>query len=333
MGGDQAPGAVVAGAIQAARRGIPIKLTGPSAILLASIEEQGGADVLDLTVVDAPETVSMDESPLTAHRRKRGSSVRVAAALVGSGQAQALFSAGHTGATYLAARAEFGVISGVERPALAVTVPTRTGAAVLLDAGANLDCRAEHLCQFGVLGAAYARILLHVERPKVGLLSIGEEAGKGTDVVREAHALLERAPVDFLGNLEAREFFSGRADVIVCDGFTGNIALKVGEGLVELAQEMVREELGVELLSQIGGLLTRRAFARFKQRVDYAETGGAPVLGLDHLAMVGHGRSSAQAVENGIRTAARLVEQKIVARMTEAMAGGQRAEGKGQREG
>jgi len=319
MGGDQAPGAVVAGAIQAARRGIPIKLTGPSAVLLASIEEQGGADIPDLTVVDAPETVSMDESPLTAHRRKRGSSVRVAAALVGSGQAQALFSAGHTGATYLAARAEFGVISGVERPALAVTVPTRTGAAVLLDAGANLDCRAEHLCQFGVLGAAYARILLHVERPKVGLLSIGEEAGKGTDVVREAHALLERAPVDFLGNLEAREFFSGRADVIVCDGFTGNIALKVGEGLVEAAEEMLREEMGSQLVSQIGALLTRGAFLRFKQRVDYAESGGALLAGLNGVAVVGHGRSTPQAIENGIAMAARLAEQDIVARLAEAL--------------
>jgi glycerol-3-phosphate acyltransferase PlsX len=209
-----------------------------------------------------------------------------------------------------------------------VTVPTRAGAAILLDAGANLECLPEHLCQFGVMGAAYARIALNVEHPKVGLLSIGEEAGKGNDLIREAHALLAGAPIEFLGNLEAREFFSGRADVIVCDGFTGNIALKVGEGLVELAQEMVREELGAELVSQIGGLLTRRAFARFRQRVDYAERGGAPLLGLDRLAVVGHGRSSPQAVESGIATAARLVEQRVVQRMTEALG---RAEGKGQR--
>jgi glycerol-3-phosphate acyltransferase PlsX len=319
MGGDQAPGAVVAGAIQAARRGIPIKLTGPLAVLTAAVEEHGGADVTDLTVVDAPEAVSMDESPLSAHRRKRSSSVRVAAALVAQGEAQALFSAGHTGATYLAARAAFGVMPDVERPALAVTVPTRTGAAVLLDAGANLDCRAEHLCQFGVLGAAYARILLHVERPRVGLLSIGEEAGKGTDVIREAHALLERAPVDFLGNLEAREFFSGRADVIVCDGFTGNIALKVGEGLVEAAEEMLREEMGSQLVSQIGALLTRGAFLRFKQRVDYAESGGALLAGLNCVAVVGHGRSTPQAIQNGIAMAARLAEQGIVRRLSEAL--------------
>jgi glycerol-3-phosphate acyltransferase PlsX len=320
MGGDLAPGAVVAGAIQAARRhGIAVVLTGPAHLLREHIDQAGGAAGLPLTVADAPHAVTMDESALQAHRRKPESSIRIATALVARGEADALFSAGHTGATFLAARAAFAVMPGVLRPALAVTVPTRAGAAILLDAGANMDCSAEQLCQFGIMGAAYARLALNAERPKVGLLSIGEEAGKGNDLIREAHALLSRAPIEFLGNLEAREFFSGRADVIVCDGFTGNIALKVGEGLVELAQEMVREELGTELLSQIGGLLTRRAFARFKQRVDYAETGGAPVLGLDHLAMVGHGRSSAQAVENGIRTAARLVDQNIVARMTLAM--------------
>ncbi len=320
MGGDHAPEAVVAGAVQAARRrGITVVLVGPADRLREQLEHAGGAG-LPISIVDAPQAVAMDESPLAAHRRKPGSSVRVAAALVARGDASALFSAGHTGATFLAARAAFGLAKGVERPALAVTVPTRAGAAILLDAGANLECSAEHLCQFGVMGAAYAHIALSVEHPKVGLLSIGEEAGKGNDLIRDAHALLSRAPIEFLGNLEAREFFSGRADVIVCDGFTGNIALKVGEGLVELAQDMVREEMGTELLSQIGGLLTRRAFARFRQRVDYAERGGAPLLGLDRLAVVGHGRSSPQAVESGIATAARLAEQDVVGRMAEALA-------------
>ena len=230
----------------------------------------------------------MDESPLVAHRRQ----ARVVRARRRRGSSRAArptrsSAPGTPARPTLSRSAEFGVMPGVDRPALAVTVPTRTGAAILLDAGANLDCRADHLCQFGVLGAAYARILLHVERPKVGLLSIGEEAGKGTDLVREAHALLERAPIDFLGNLEAREFFSGRADVIVCDGFTGNIALKVGEGLVEAGEEMLREEMGSQLVSQIGALLTRGAFLRFKQRVDYAESGGALLVGLNEVAVVG----------------------------------------------
>lgn len=319
MGGDHAPQAVVEGAVQAARRhGIGVVLTGPEARVRAELDRAGAAG-LPITIADAPQSVGMDESPIEAHRRKPGSSVRVAASLVARGSAHAFFSAGHTGATVLAARAAFGLVPGVLRPALAVTVPTRAGAAILLDAGANVECEPQHLCQFGVMGAAYARVALGVERPRVGLLSIGEEAGKGNDLIREAHALLGQAPVEFLGNLEAREFFSGRADVIVCDGFTGNIALKVGEGLVELAQDMVREEMGGELLSQIGGLLTRRAFARFRQRVDYAERGGAPLLGLDALALVGHGRSSPQAVESGIVLAARLAEQRVVARMAEAL--------------
>jgi glycerol-3-phosphate acyltransferase PlsX len=319
MGGDFAPGVVVSGALHAARRrGVAVILTGPEAILQDEIEVHGGAADAMVRIVDAPDTVAMDESPLTAHRRKPGSSVRVAAALVARGEAAALFSAGHTGATFLSALAAFGVMPGVDRPALAVTVPTRAGAAILLDAGANVDCRPEHLCQFGVLGAAYARLVLNLDHPKVGLLSIGEEAGKGTGLVREAHALLQQAPIDFLGNLEAREFFSGRADVIVCDGFTGNIALKVGEGLVDAAEEMLREEIGSELVSQVGALLTRRAFARFKQRVDYAESGGALLLGLNGVAVIGHGRSSAQAIENGIATAARLVEKRVVPRLAEA---------------
>lgn len=322
MGGDQAPAAVVAGVVQAAQRpGISIRLTGPAELLKSELSQAGG-DGLPITVVDAPQSVGMDEAPLQAHRRKPGSSVRVAAGLVARGEADALYSAGHTGATVLAARASFDLLPGVSRAALAVTVPTRSGAAILLDAGANMDCEPEHLRQFAMMGAAYAKISLHVEKPRVGLLSIGEEAGKGNDLIRDAHALLSKCgQLDYIGNLEAREFFSGRAHVILCDGFTGNVALKVGEGLVEVAQDMLREELGLELVSQIGGLLTRRAFARFKQRVDYAERGGAPLLGLDRLAVIGHGRSSPQAIETGIMIAARLAEQQMVPRLGETMRG------------
>jgi glycerol-3-phosphate acyltransferase PlsX len=319
MGGDLAPGVIVAGAIQAARRhGVQITLTGPLDRIRDEIAQAGAAD-LGITVVDAPDSVGMDEAPLAALRRKPRASVRVAAALVADGAASALFSAGHTGATFLSARSAFGMLDGVDRPALAVTVPTKIGAAVLLDAGANLDCRPEHLAQFGVLGAAYARVALGVARPTVGLLSVGEEPGKGNDLIREAHALLAAAPITFIGNLEAREFFTGRADVIVCDGFTGNIALKIGESLVEAVENMLREELGAELVSQIGALLTRRAFTRFKQRVDYAESGGAPLLGVKGVALVGHGRSSAQAVENGIAMAARLSERRVVDQLAEAL--------------
>jgi phosphate acyltransferase len=319
MGGDLAPEAPVLGAVQAARRGIAVTLVGGPEAIHAELNRHGDWAGLPIQVAEAPETIQMSEAPLAALRRKPRASVRVAANLAASGQANALFSAGHTGATLLSAHGAFGVLDGVERPALAVTVPTRTGAALLLDAGANMDCRPEHLAQFAVMGAAYARVALQIERPKVALLSIGEEAGKGNDLIREAHLRLQSTPVEYIGNLEAREFFTGRADVIVCDGFTGNIALKVGESLVEAVDHMLREELGAELLTQLGALLTRRAFSRFKQRVDYAEYGGAPLLGVDGVALVGHGRSSAQAVENGIALAARLVENRVVEKLAEAL--------------
>jgi phosphate acyltransferase len=320
MGGDRAPGVVVEGAVHAARQlGVGILLVGPQALL---DEELGRHDVAGsrIQVVDAPDVVTMDEAPLAALRRKPRASVRVAAGLVESGAAGGFFSAGHSGAAFLAAHAAFGMLPDVERPALAVTVPTQSGLAVLLDAGANVECRPEHLVQFAHLGVAYAQVALEVPRPRVGLLSIGEEAGKGTELIREAHQRLARSSLPFLGNVEARDLFSGRADVIVCDGFTGNIALKVGEGLVEALEEMLREELGAALVSQIGGLLTRRAFARFRQRVDSAEYGAAPLLGVNGLALIGHGRSSARAVASGVSLAARLAEAKLVAKLGEALA-------------
>jgi glycerol-3-phosphate acyltransferase PlsX len=333
MGGDLAPAAAVAGTIEAARSlGVRVALVGQADRIRAELARDPAAASLPVTIVDAPDVVAMDEAPLAALRRKPGASVKVAAELVARGEAQAFFSAGHTGAAFLAAHAAFGVLPGVDRPALAVTFPTLQGAAVLVDAGANLDCRPGHLAQFGIMGAAFSEVMRLSERPRVGLLSIGEEASKGTDLIRDAHALLVEAPVLFIGNLEARELFTGRADVIVCDGFTGNIALKVGEGLVEAIEQMLREEFDAAPLTQLGALLTRDAFKRFKQRVDYAEYGAAPLLGLGGLALVGHGRSSPRAVKSGIAMAARLAEGGLVPRLEEALHGKGRAE-EGQRKG
>jgi len=321
MGGDRAPDAVIDGAVQAARSlGVAVALAGPAPLLRDHLSRRGLAGASGLSIVDAPDVVAMDEPALTAFRRKPRSSIRVAADLVGAGEAQALFSAGHSGVSFLSAHAAFGVLPGVDRPALAVTMPTETGAAVLLDAGANVECRAEHLVQFALMGAAYASIVLQVDQPRVGLLSIGEEAGKGTDLIRDAHARLARTPLNFIGNLEARDLFTGRAEVVVCDGFTGNIALKVGEGLAEALEHMLREELGTALVSQIGALLTRRAFARLRQRVDAAEYGAAPLLGVRALTLVGHGRSSPRAVESAIGMAVRLLEARVVGRLGDAMA-------------
>ena len=320
MGGDRAPAAVVEGAVRAVRRGgITVLLVGAPDRIAAELAQCDATDEPGLTVVEAPDVIAMDESPVAALRRKPLASVRVATDLVARGTADAVFSAGHTGATLMSAHAAFGLLDTVGRPALAVTVPAHTGAAVLLDAGASVDCRPEHLVQFARMGAAYAHIALFIDQPRVGLLSIGEEAGKGNDLIREAHARLKTAPVNFIGNLEARDLFTGRADVIVCDGFTGNIALKVGEGLVEAIEQMLRAELDAALVSQIGALLMRRAYARFRQRVDYAEYGAAPLLGVAGLSLVGHGRSSPQAVESGIRTAARLVEAQMLPALAQAI--------------
>jgi glycerol-3-phosphate acyltransferase PlsX len=321
MGGDRAPDAVIEGAIQAARSlGVDVALAGPASLLRDHLTRHGAAGEAGLSIIDAPDVVAMDEPALAAFRRKPRSSIRVAADLVGAGEAQALFSAGHSGVAFLTAHSTFGVLPGVDRPALAVTMPTETGAAVLLDAGANVECRAEHLVQFGLMGAAYASIVLQVDQPRVGLLSIGEEAGKGTDLIRDAHARLTAAPLNFIGNLEARDLFTGRADVVVCDGFTGNIALKVGEGLAESLEHMLREELGGALVSQIGALLTRRAFARLRQRVDASEYGAAPLLGVRELTLVGHGRSSPRAVESAIGMAVRLLDARVLGRLADAMA-------------
>lgn len=320
MGGDRAPAAVVEGALLAARElHLEVALVGPSRLLHDAIALHDCGDAR-IEVIEAPDVIGIDESPLAALRRKPGASIRVAAGLVQSGHAVAMFSAGHSGATMLAAHGAFGMLPGADRPALAVTVPTQSGEAVLLDAGANVECRPDHLVQFAHLGAAYAQVILDVPRPRVGLLSIGEEPGKGTDLIREAHQRLVTASLNFIGNLEARDLFSGRADVIVCDGFTGNIALKVGEGLVDALEQMLREELGSALVSQIGALLTRRAFARLRQRVDYAEYGAAPLLGVQGLALIGHGRSSPRAVASGVALAARLADAGLVRRLGGALA-------------
>jgi glycerol-3-phosphate acyltransferase PlsX len=318
MGGDLAPGVVIGGALQAVQRlGIEVLLVGPEAAVRAELANHGPLAPLRLQVVDAPEFIAMDEAPLAALRRKPRASVKVAAELVKAGDAQAMFSAGHTGAAFLAAHQTFGVLPGVERPALAISIPTRRGTSVLLDVGANVESRPQHLRQFGVMGAAYASLSQQIGSPSVGLLSIGEEAGKGTELIRDAHGLLADAGLNFIGNLEARDLFSGKADVIVCDGFTGNVALKVSEGLVEFVEHMLREELGPTFPDDPK---RRDAFRRFRQRVDYAERGGAPLLGVGSLAVIGHGHSSAYAIQSGIGMAAKLVEQKMVQQLAAALA-------------
>ena len=294
---------------------VGVALVGAPESLTDELERHPDAGSLDVSVVAAPEAVAMDEPPTAVLRRKSAAAVRVAAELVADGEAVGFFSAGNTGATVLAAHKALGRLPGVERPALATTVPSADGRAVLLDAGANVECRPSHLLQFGAMGAAYARARLGVAEPRVGLLSIGEEAIKGNDLTREAHRLFEASGLRFIGNLEARDLFGGQADVIVCDGFTGNVALKVGEGLVEVMQSYLREELDRTTAARIGARLSRKAYQRFRRRVDYSEVGGAPLLGVAGLCVVGHGRASVKAVRNAVSLAHRLADENILGQL------------------
>ena len=315
-GGDFAPGNIVDGALVAARHfGFDLTLVGRRATLETELARHADGGQVDVRFIDAPDVIEMGEAPSLALRRKPGASIRRAAEAVADGEAAAFFSAGNTGATLLAAHAAFGLLPGVSRPALATTIPTPKRGAVLLDAGANVECRASHLVQFAVMGCVYARLLLDTQDPRVGLLSIGEEASKGNELTREAHGLLKDSGLNFIGNIEARDVYTGKADVIVCDGFTGNIALKISEGLVELVEELLRAELSRTFTTRVGLLLSRRAFRRFRRRVDYSEVGGAPLLGLSRLCIVGHGRSSAKAVRNAVALAYRFAREGFVERV------------------
>jgi glycerol-3-phosphate acyltransferase PlsX len=314
MGGDHGPGSIIDGALVAARHlQIGLLLVGPRAVVEAELLRHPGAGALDVETLDAGDWIGMEEPAAAALRRKPRASIRVAADAVRDGRADALFSAGHTGATVIAAHAAFGRLPGVDRPALAAIVPTRRTPAVLLDCGATVDCRPPHLVQFALMGSAYARVALACDSPRVGLLSVGEEESKGNELTREAHQLLKRAPVRFIGNVEGRDVYAGGADVIVCDGFTGNITLKTSEGLVEAIEGLLHDELSGTFGTRVGYLLSRQAFRRFRRRVDHSEYGGAPLVGLNHLCIVGHGRSSPKAVRNAVHMAARFVEQNLLA--------------------
>lgn len=321
MGGDHAPARVIDGALAAARHlGIGIDLVGRGDVITSALASHAGGDGVDVRVVEAADVVEMAESPMAALRRKPRASIKIAAEWVARGEAAGLVSVGHTGAAVVAAHGAFGMLPGVHRPALAPSVPTRNGSAVLLDAGATVECKPAYLRQFGVMGAVYARAWLGIERPRVGLLSIGEEETKGNELTREAHRLLKASRLHFVGNVEARDVFSGQADVIVCDGFTGNVALKLSEGLVEMVEDLLGEELQSTFSSQVGYLLSRRAFRRFRRRVDYSEYGGAPLLGVAGLCIVGHGRSSAKAVRNAVAMASRVASGGVVARVAQEIA-------------
>lgn len=321
MGGDQGPAVNVEGAVTAARElGLSVLLVGNEEELVQRLQRHS-TNGLGLVICHAPEAVGMHESPSAAVRKKKQSSIRVGLELVKRGEADAFISAGNTGAVMATAMITLGPLPGVERPAIALIVPTLRGHSILLDVGANADCKARHLLQFAIMGDIYARQVMGKKSPTVGLLSIGEEESKGNELTREAFKALEEEPfLNFTGNIEGREVFSGTADVIVCDGFTGNIALKISESAAEFFTVLLKEELAKGFVGRVGAILARGAFQRFKKRVDYTEYGGAPLLGVRGVCIISHGRSTAKAIKNAIRVAAECVENRVIEHIMEGIA-------------
>ena len=308
LGGDRAPGEIVAGAVDAAADGIDVTLFGP-----AGLETHG------LPHVVTTELIEMHEKPAEAVRNKPDSSLVAAHAAVAEGRADAVVSAGNTGAMLAAGLLHLRRIPGVMRPAIAVPIPTRRGPSVLLDAGANADARPEHLLQFAYMGAIFAEEILELPKPEVRLLSIGEEPEKGNQLTLDAHALLAASELEFAGNAESRDLLAGAADVVVCDGFTGNVALKLLEGTISTLLDALREEISATARGKLGGLLIRPAARRLRSRLDPETYGGAYLLGLRGLSVIAHGNSSRRAISSAIHLAARGVEHDVVARLAARM--------------
>ena len=305
VGTDKAPEAELRGAILACRA-LPVRvhLIGPEGELRDLLDEYLENEDLPIVIHHASERIAMDEKAAHAYRAKKDSSMRVGLKLVREGKAAGFVTAGNTGAAMATAKGVLGALPGVDRPALATPMPTSTGRpCVLLDVGANVDCKPQNLAQFAVMGEIYARSVLKIDSPRVGLLNVGEEESKGNDLTHEAFPLLKALPIRFVGNVEGRDIFSGQADVIVCDGFVGNVALKTSEGVGRFVRDVLRESLTRTVTRQVGALLSRQAFNEFRHRLDYREYGGAHLLGVRGVCIIGHGSSNDRAIYNGIRVA------------------------------
>ena len=324
MGGDLGPPATVEGALGAVRdHQLDVTLVGDEQVIKRELARHRapGATRARIAIRHASQVVDMGESPSHALRRKRDSSMRVAAGLVQDGEAAAFISAGNTGAALALAMFTLGVLPGVDRPAIAVVLPNRRGRTILLDVGANVDPKPWHLVQYAVMGHVYAKDILGVAAPRIGLLSVGEEEGKGNELVRDVFKTIGATPLNFVGNVEGRDLYNGEVDVVVTDGFTGNVCLKVSESLADMLVHLIREELGRTLVTKLGALMVRPAFRRFWKRVDYTESGGAPLLGINGACIISHGASPARAVKNAIRVAAEWVRLDVNAHIRAALSG------------
>jgi glycerol-3-phosphate acyltransferase PlsX len=319
MGGDHAPGVVVEGAVDAAREyNAEVILVGDEEII-KSLLKKAKYTGDNISIHPAADVIGMDESAATSVRRKRQSSIVVGVNLVKEGKGQAFFSAGNTGAVVCAGTLGLGLLPGVERPGIAIITPTLKGASLIVDVGANIDPKPTQLMQYGLMGAAYMRYILNRENPKVGLLNIGEEEAKGTGFIKETFELLEKSNLNFAGNIEGKDLLSGKCDVIVCDGFVGNIALKVLESAAEAMQVFLKRHLLSNIFGKIGLLFLIPSLKRLKKDLDYAEYGGAPLLGVNGVVIIGHGRSNKRAIKNAIRVAKEEVERKFNEKILEAI--------------
>ncbi|MBU0567342.1 phosphate acyltransferase PlsX [bacterium] len=315
MGGDKAPQVTVKGAVQAAREadslGIEeIILVGDSQAIKKELSSLGASN-LPLSIKPAREVIAPDEAAASAVKQKKDSSIVVATNLVKEGKADALVSAGHTGAVMASCLINLKRLKGISRPAIATLVPNIKGATVLLDAGANVDCKPKHLVQFALMGSVYAHYILGIEKPKVGLLSIGEEKSKGNELTFETYRLLENSQLNFIGNAEGKDIANGTVDVVVCDGFVGNVLLKFGESLAKMIMAELKEELSKGFLLKLGAFISRPAFVSLKRRLDYSEYGGAPLLGTNGVCIISHGKSSSKAIKNALRVASEFVRHKV----------------------
>jgi phosphate acyltransferase len=323
MGGDFAPGNIVAGALDALRESnnrFELLLVGPDAVIKESIAKHNGGD-LRCAVVNADQVIDMDDGPTAALRKKRDSSIAVGITLQSEGKADAFISAGNTGAVMSASTLILGRISGIGRPTIGTFLPAENGQCLVVDAGANVDCKPQHLLEFGIMGSIYTREMLGIGRPTVGLLNIGEEDTKGNELVKEAFKLLKESKLNFIGNVEGKDVLKGKAHVVVCDGFVGNVVLKFGESVPGFLKGTIRQYIGQNVLRKLVGLFMRSSMRAAFKSMDYEEYGGVPVLGVNGVSIVGHGKSTPKAVKNMIYKAEEMAKKKINLRIQEALAG------------